>query len=61
MNVKGMKKVSLIGGILGAVIFIAIYGFYILNGSYTDWILNAGGDLAQSYYGWRFFRASAWH
>ena len=42
------------GGILGAFIFISIYGIHIINGSYVDWILNASGDLTQSYYGWKF-------
>ena len=46
---------------IGAVFFIAVYGWRILDGRYIDWILNAGGDLAQSYYGWCFFRNSDWH
>ncbi len=46
---------------VGALFFIAIYGWRILDGTYVDWILNAGGDLAQSYYGWCFFRSSDWH
>lgn len=47
--------------ILGALIFIHIYGYQILNITYDDWIRNASGDFAQSYYGWRFFRHSTWH
>lgn len=46
---------------IGAIFFIAVYGWRILDGRYIDWILNAGGDLTQSYYGWCFFRNSDWH
>ena len=49
-----MKKTVFLGGILGAFMFISIYGIHIINGSYVDWILNASGDLTQSYYGWKF-------
>lgn len=53
--------VFFISFIIGAALFLVVYGHRILNPTYVDWILNAGGDLTQSYYGWRFFRASAWH
>jgi hypothetical protein len=33
-----MKKTVFLGGILGAFIFISIYGIHIINGSYVDWI-----------------------
>lgn len=49
------------GGFIGCILFISIYGFAVLNVTNVDWILNAGGDLTQSYYGWRFFRGSEWH
>ncbi len=55
------RLVFIIPLIVGALLFIGVYGFRILNPTYVDWILNAGGDLTQSYYGWRFFRASDWH
>ena len=47
--------------LLGALIFIGIYGVAILNPTYDDWVRNAAGDFSQSYYGWRFFRESQWH
>lgn len=53
--------VALFSGVIGACIFILIYGVQVLDGTYVDWIRNAAGDFAQSYYGWSFYRASAWH
>lgn len=47
--------------LLGALGFVLIYGVRILDVSYVDWVENAGGDLTQSWYGWRFFSNSAWH
>lgn len=47
-------------GLLCAVVFCSIYGVYILNPTYTDWLM-AGGDLSQHYLGWVAYRNSAWH
>ena len=49
------------GIILGAIIFFIIYGFKILNPTYDDWIFSKGGDFAQHYLGWKFYRQSEWH
>lgn len=49
------------GAFVGCVFFLVIYSTKVLHGTYVDWIRNATGDFAQSYYGWRFFRASNWH
>lgn len=51
--------ICIIAAFIGAVIFILIYGFHILNPFYTDWLMN-GGDLMQHYLGWEFFRKSDW-
>jgi len=49
-------------GIIGGIAFIIIYGTKVLNFAYADWLLSgAGGDTAQHYIGWQFFRNSAWH
>lgn len=53
--------VAIFSGVIGACIFILIYGVQVLDGTYVDWIRNATGDFSQSYYGWSFYRASAWH
>lgn len=61
--IGGMKRQYpiILAGFLGALAFVCVYGVQVLDVTYVDWIKNAGGDLAQSYYGWRFFRNSDWH
>ncbi len=49
------------GIILGAIIFFIVYGFKIVNPTYDDWIFSKGGDFAQHYLGWKFYRQSEWH
>lgn len=57
---KKTDYACLVGGILGAIGFIILYGYIILNPTYTDWLLE-GLDLSQHYLGWKFYRNSAWH
>ena len=45
--------------ILGAIVFICLYGIRILNPTYVEWLYN-GRDLMQHYLGWEFFRKSDW-
>lgn len=63
MQNKKKKRIiyPLLAALFGMLSYISIYGWNILNVAYIDWIKNAGGDLTQSYYGWMFFRKSAWH
>lgn len=62
----GQKKVKfkmspfLIGGGLGLLTFLLIYGIAVLNFTNTDWLLT-GADLTQHQLGWEFFRNSDWH
>lgn len=46
--------------VLCALVFISIYGVYVLIPQYTDWLM-AGGDLSQHYLGWVAYRNSDWH
>lgn len=47
--------------LLGAVVFVLLYGVHILNPTYTDWLLTSeDGDLTQHYLGWKFYRHAAW-
>lgn len=47
--------------LLGAFLFILIYGVHVLNPCYTDWLLTSeDGDLTQHYIGWKFFRHAKW-
>ena len=45
--------------LLMLVIFFLIYGVYVLNPFYVDWLMS-GGDLSQHYLGWRGYRISEW-
>ena len=50
----------LTGALLGALVFVALYGVRVLNPTCVDWILNnASPDPSQHYLGWEFFRRSA--
>jgi hypothetical protein len=47
--------------LLGAVVFVLIYGIHILHPCYTDWLMTSeDGDLTQHYLGWKFFRHASW-
>ena len=42
------------------LIFIFMYGFKVLNPTYTDWIFGSSGDIIQHYVGWEAFRWGDW-
>ncbi len=46
--------------ILGAIVFVLIYGIAILNPFYTNWTLREGTDFSQHYLGRLFFKNSPW-
>ena len=50
----------LLSGLIGAILFMSIYGVKILDPTYEDWLFE-GGDLTQHYLGWVFYRRSGWH
>ena len=52
-------KTIFVAGILGAILFVSIYGIRILDVSYDDWLLT-GGDFSQHYFGWLYYRKSPW-
>lgn len=56
---KSKKKVFAFGTILGAIMFVLLYGVKVLDVTYDDWLLQ-GGDLAQHYLGWISYRNSPW-
>ena len=56
----------LCGCIIGAIVFLSIYGVRVLDFTYDTWLLNSYQteslwDLSQHYIGWLFFRKSPWH
>ena len=48
-------QIFIIGLLLGALFFVVIYGFDVLNVCNDAWLLT-GRDLQQHYIGWKFFR-----
>ena len=50
-----------IGAIIGALFFIVIYGFKVLDVTNDDFLMGYHLDMTQHYLGWRLFRESAWH
>lgn len=54
-----LLQIFMIGAVLGAVFFIGIYGFDVLNVTNDSWLLT-GWDLQQHYIGWKFFRDADW-
>lgn len=60
INLKNRYIVAA-GGIWGAVLFLCIYGFAVIDPTYDDWIWKSSGDITQHYIGWLFYRRSDWH
>ena len=58
-NLYRKRKSLILSGLLGAVSFLLIYGWNILNPSNIDWLFS-GGDLTQHYLGWVGYRNSDW-
>ncbi len=50
---------TILAGLIGAIIFIAIYGIIPLDVTNATWI-PLDEDLTQHYFGWEFFRNSGW-
>lgn len=59
MKKKNEHIIYIIAALLGALGFVLLYGIYVLNPFYTDWLIT-GGDLTQHYLGWEYFRRSEW-
>ena len=51
---------TILSGIIGAIVFILIYGIEVLNVTKDAWLCNSE-DLTQHYLGWVFFRESSWN
>lgn len=52
-------QIFLMGALLGAVFFLGIYGFEVLDVTNDKWLLT-GWDLQQHYIGWKYFRNADW-
>ena len=51
----------LTGCALGAVCFLWVYGYKIINPLYDAWLFNTDIDLSQHYIGFCHYRMSDWH
>lgn len=68
MNVDRLKKINMPEWSVYVVVFIIavtgflyMYGIYIINPTYTDWLLEgAHYDLSQHYLGWKAYRNGSW-
>lgn len=60
MNPDRLKNINNVwyALLLGVIAFLCITGGKILIPTYTDWLMGEGGDPAQHYIGWVFFRES---
>ncbi|MFC2511057.1 MAG: DUF6311 domain-containing protein [Candidatus Nanoperiomorbus sp.] len=60
---RGQSKrwqVFTLGALIGLVVFGSLYGFRIVNPTYTDWIWHSEThDTAQHQLGWEFYRAES--
>lgn len=52
----------LVYALIGALVFIAVFGILPLNVAYDHWILNGyvEADIIQHYAGWLAYRQSTW-
>lgn len=50
-----------LGALIGAVIFIGVFGLKVLDVTNDDFLYRYEFDLTQHYLGWRMFRNSGWH
>lgn len=62
----GAQKLStlhlfIIGTIIGAIFFLVIYGFSVLNITNDSWIMAQNSDTTQHYLGWEYYRNSDWN
>ncbi|NNM58695.1 MAG: hypothetical protein HKM04_02660 [Legionellales bacterium] len=62
-NYQAQEKFSLLlGGSLGLIFFLSIFGTCILHPQYVAWLLeNTNQDSIQHFVGWEFFRNETWH
>ena len=52
--------IAVVGGILGFIVFVSLFGIEILNPTLVSPFLIRGSDPAAHYIGWSFFRNTPW-
>lgn len=56
---KSDKQIYVIVGLVSLLIYFLIYGGYVINPMYTDWLFDSK-DLTQHYLGWVAYRNGSW-
>ena len=59
LSTKNYALIFGLGCLLGAAVFILVYGIRVINPTYDDWIFDCW-DIPQHYFGWIFYRNSEW-
>lgn len=59
--IKDNRYLFWLGALIGLCLFVLIYGVYIINPAYTEWIYFSDNDLKQHFMGWCHYRNSPWH
>lgn len=59
---KSANKIylTIIGALLGTIVFFWIFGYEILNPLFIEWIIASDIDQHQHFIGWHFFRSEPW-
>lgn len=57
---RDIKYLLIFGSILGALLFVLIYGVKVLDFTNDGWLFYTERDLEQHYIGWCHFRNSSW-
>lgn len=61
LEISASHKMMLVAsGILGAVIYVMLFGLDTLLFTNVDWIYNSYNDINQHYIGWVYYRNSDW-
>ncbi len=55
------KILFILCALLGALVFVGIYGVKILDFTNTGWLFDNDHDLRQHYIGWCAYRSDPWH
>lgn len=54
------KTMLVASGVLGAMVYVMLFGFDTLIFTNVDWIYNSYNDINQHYIGWVYYRNSDW-
>ncbi len=57
---RRIATTMILAALVGAVVFVKVYGIHILLPTHTDWIMRGYMDLRQHYLGWCLFRNAGW-